>query len=540
MAVNLCHTSYEESASKCGAWEYRDGSLHCDGMSMEDLQHRLHLEFKHQATPAYIYSYLALKENVANYKEALKHLGDYGILSYSLKANSNPHIITTLRNAGVSMATTVSGNEILMAIKCGFPPERIILNGNGKQQWEIELAVSRGVLLNIDSVFDALQLVNVCKTLGMNARALLRLNPAIDAQTHPYLATALADSKFGVEMGQVDEVLRVVSAQEEGVGAEGNSQRDRLIDLQGVHIHIGSAISKVQVYSEMMKSAVQTLMHIRISGWPEASIINLGGGLGIDQTNPPYKHQSSSAADSLFITPPSQTPLSAESTSISLRSSQTEGNILDHHGNVTDINSGKGTDMDLQQKEFPVPKQLVEEVLPHLPRDTYLILEPGRSLVGTAGIVVTSILGVKSNAGKEFLVVDAAMTEVIRPSLYGAVHPISYITPPQHNEAAVFDVVGPVCESGDFLSRQCPLQSPISGEEANNSVYNRPVSNIQRVPYKSIPGTSLAIWNCGAYCSSMSSNYNLRPHAMEVLVTSPTKYKIIRKPQQFADLVSNF
>ncbi|KAG7168482.1 Diaminopimelate decarboxylase 1-like [Homarus americanus] len=237
-------------------------------------------------------------------------------------------------------------------------------------------------------------LVNVARELGVRARALVRLNPALDAHTHPYLATALADSKFGVEVDQ-----------------------------------------------------------IRDSGWQKASMINLGGGLSVSY-EPPIDggyHQEETIPTSL-INPTS--PLSSK-------------------------------------------KRITPET--------------------TKGVVMTEVMGVKTNAGREFVVVDAAMTEVIRPALYGVHHPICYVTTPSaHQEVAEVDVVGPVCESGDFLARRCFLPRP------------------------SASGDALVVWAAGAYCASMASNYNLRPHALEVLVHSPDSYKVLRRPQEFEDLVREF
>ncbi|XP_069995404.1 uncharacterized protein [Penaeus vannamei] len=432
-------------------WSYVDGVLHCDGMSLEDLRMSLRKDYGHQGSPAHVYSHSALVANVRKYTDALCPLGERGALSYSLKANSNLRVLETLRQAGVTMATTVSGNEILMAMKAGFAASNIIYNGTGKRRWEVELAVKHGVLLNLDSEFDARLIAGVAREVGVRARCLVRLNPALNADTHPYLATALADSKFGVEFHQLEKVLQAVRA-----GESGNEEH---VAVEGVHIHVGSAVSRTRVYADMTRAAARTLREIRERGWPRASTINLGGGLNIRLSGVPRK--------------------------------------------------------DGEDQERPAtPENLVDAILPILPQDTTLLLEPGRSLVATAGVLMTEVLGVKTNGDRRFLVVDSAMTEVIRPALYGAHHPVTHVTVPSSQERAAMDVVGPVCESGDFLARRCML-SP-----------NPP------------SGAALVVWATGAYCSSMASNYNLRPHAVEVIVRAPDLYTIVRRPENFEDLVS--
>ncbi|XP_042223041.1 diaminopimelate decarboxylase 1, chloroplastic-like isoform X2 [Homarus americanus] len=458
-------------------WVYKGGTLHCDGMSLERLREHLRQEFGHLSSPAFVYSSATLHSSVLRYKDALTPLGMKGVLSYSVKANSNPGVVEALREAGVTLATTVSGNEVFLALRAGFLPHQVILNGNGKHRWEVELGVRRGVLLNVDSVFDARQLVNVARELGVRARALVRLNPALDAHTHPYLATALADSKFGVEVDQVEE--------------------------------------------------------IRDSGWQKASMINLGGGLSVSY-EPPIDggyHQEETIPTSL-INPTSPlsskkriTPETTKGTPNSLITKETTPNKprtkeTTPNSSMTRENTQKSiraTPSSTVTEATPTPQELVETILPYLPEGATLVLEPGRSLVATAGVVMTEVMGVKTNAGREFVVVDAAMTEVIRPALYGVHHPICYVTTPSaHQEVAEVDVVGPVCESGDFLARRCFLPRP------------------------SASGDALVVWAAGAYCASMASNYNLRPHALEVLVHSPDSYKVLRRPQEFEDLVREF
>ncbi|XP_053652515.1 uncharacterized protein [Cherax quadricarinatus] len=447
----------------------------------------LRQKYGYLASPAFVYSLGMLRHNVRDYKDTL---GPRGVLSYSLKANSNPGLLVALRDAGVTMATTVSGNEVLMALHAGFLPRQVILNGNGKRRWEVELAVRHEVLLNVDSVFDAQLLVDVVREVGVRARALVRLNPVLDAHTHPYLATALRDSKFGVEERQLLQVLKVLG----GSGASGHVDLDecvavhKYVSVEGVHVHVGSAITQIQVYVKMMQAASLVLKQIQEYGWKAATIINLGGGLNVFYDLP------TSPASTM---PP---PATMERQS---KSKETAANSAVSSPVTADTSSSGYT-----------PQELIEKVLPYLPEGATLVLEPGRSLVASAGVVMTEVLGVKTNGGKEYVVVDAAMTEVIRPALYHAHHPITYVTPPAHQPLVEVDVVGPVCESSDFLARRCLLQRPPAG-----------------------PGVALVVWRTGAYCSSMASNYNLRPHALEVMVHGPESYKVLRRPQEFQDLL---
>ncbi|XP_037794600.1 probable diaminopimelate decarboxylase, chloroplastic [Penaeus monodon] len=252
----------------------------------------------------------------------------------------------------------------------------------------------------------------------------------------------------GQDVNSKDEVLQAVRT--------GESGGEEHVTVEGVHIHVGSAVSRTQVYADIARAAARTLREIRERGWPRASTINLGGGLNIRLSGLSGKNEERPAT----------------------------------------------------------PEKLVGAILPLLPEGSTLLLEPGRSLVATAGVLMTEVLGMKVNGERRFLMVDAAMTEVIRPALYGAHHPVTHVTIPSSQERAVMDVVGPVCESGDFLAHRCMLSpSPSSGD-------------------------ALVVWATGAYCSSMASNYNLRPRAIEVLVKAPDLYTVVRRPENFGDLIS--
>lgn len=443
-------------------WEVGNGTVYCDGMSLERLRTDLRRQFSSRASPVHVYSLGTLRHNVRQYLDALIPVEPAGgVLAYAVKANSNPWVVKALREAGVERATCVSGNEMKVALKAGFPPDKIILNGNGKRRWEVEDAIRGGSLLNVDSLFDAHQIVHAASAVGKPARVLLRLNPAADAHTHPYLSTALADSKFGVEESQVRQVLTVL---QEAWG---------LVDVEGVHVHLGSAIRDTGVYAGVMHAVSRTLHQIQAIGyWPLANLVNLGGGLDIPHTLPD----------------------------------------MTNDWPTTFVDNGTS-----QATTF-TPEDLIRAVQPLLPAGCTLLLEPGRSLVATAGVVMTEVLGVKRNGGKTFVVVDAAMTEVIRPALYGARHPVTQLTRPFCGrvlgaDTPTVDVVGPVCESSDVLARDCRLHPPFE------------------------QGDALLLWHTGAYCASMASNYNMRPLAMEVMIHDFNNYKVIRRPQDFSDII---
>ncbi|MPC33017.1 putative diaminopimelate decarboxylase, chloroplastic [Portunus trituberculatus] len=443
-------------------------------MSLEHLRRDLQYQYGPGASPLFVYSCATLVHNVRCYLDALKSMhswkdvvfqGAAGVLAYSMKANGNPRVAAALLEAGVQRATCI--HYCLDSITLASTPLP------ATSRWEVEEAVRGGSLLNVDSIFDACRVVEVATDVGLQAKLLLRLNPAIDALTHPYLSTAMADCKFGIEESQVKQVLGVLWSARNSVKVE------------GVHVHLGSAITDLSVYGNVMQSVSRVLYQIfhynkpeqiRQFGWHDAAVVNLGGGLGVF----PAPHQL-----------PRDHPLALIDT---------------------------GTSMD----PTPTPADLMKVVLPLLPEGVTLILEPGRSLVASAGVLMTEILGVKTNGGKVFVVTDAAMTEVIRPALYSSKHPVTRLTQPKTDtilkEAAhLVDVVGPVCESGDYLAKDCRLPPPAVTQ-----------------------GDCLLVWMTGAYCSAMASNYNMRPHVMEVMVHGPANYKIIRRPQNFDDIMKEY
>lgn len=438
---------------------YKSGVLFCEKIAIREVKTWLKEHRISRNSPTFVFSRNQIISNVSSYSLALKKLERKTKLNYALKANMNPTIVCIMRDLGCSV-TLVSGFELELALRLCFEPEHIVFNGNGKQDWEIELAVSVGCLLNVDSLFNVKQTTGVCRRLQKQARILLRVNPDIDAKVHKYNTTGKSGSKFGVSADSLDDVLEEISS-------------EPLLQLVGLHCHLGSTITDVSVFRDCTRAILALYRQLRSRGFETLTCLNLGGGLGID-----YKRHAS------FTQPSSQAD------------------------QATDI---------LTPVQIPTPEDLVQAIDEALGKEEVsLILEPGRSLIGNAGILLTTVLGVKHGRQKNYIVTDGAMTEVIRPALYEAYHHIDLAEPTQETDSQklLFDVVGPVCESGDFLGKD---------------------------RYLSIPheGCCLAVFDVGAYCASMSSNYNMRPRAAEVLV-SGEKLELIRRPDSLEDILTPY
>jgi diaminopimelate decarboxylase len=432
-------------------FSFQDGTLYGEQLAVADILNQV------QETPFYLYSAARLRHNVQAYRHALSRPDiPPGRVYYALKANNNLTLLRLLHENGCG-ATTVSGNEIHLALAAGFAPARILFNGNGKTPAELEFAIEQGVMLNVDSAFDLENIGRAARTVGATPRGrpatgpaqdrplpeqprpdtvdvLLRLNPAIDPQVHPYNATGLRASKFGIPPARIPWFLNRLR----------EMPRVRLV---GLHCHLGSTITQVAVFRDAARLMAGYYQEIAAQGFP-LRFLNLGGGLG--------------------LAPP---------------------------GN----------------ESVPTPADLVAAIQDFLPPGATLILEPGRSIVGDAGILVCRVIGVKDNGYKRFIVTDGSMAELIRPSLYDAHHDIAFITPVA-GEPAEFDIVGPVCESGDFLGKDRRLPAPPAG-------------------------IGIAIFHAGAYGYAMSSNYNARLRPAEYLVDGE-QLTMIRRPErleQFLD-----
>lgn len=403
-----------------------EGYMVCEGVRIRTLQEDLF------TSPFYVYSKSQLVANYKAYQEALEGLN--GIIGYAIKANNNLRIVELFRSFG-SGAVLVSGNELRLAIKAGMDMSKTILNGNGKTVHELELAIRSGCLINVDSEFDLEHIVFSSKIVGKTAKVLIRINPDVDPQVHPYVSTGLASSKFGIRNSHLQWFLDRIREEES-------------LSLVGVHCHLGSAIKKVDIFKDAADIMLGFIEQIKSQGFDSLQYLNIGGGLGID-----YERLGA---------------------------------------------------------EIPRPKDLINTIRPQLVESGLtIIVEPGRSAVGNAGIFVSEVIGVKTNGSKDFIVVDGSMSELIRPSLYDAYQYISLTEP--GGEVKKFDVVGPVCESGDFLGKDRMLPTPDEG-------------------------AGLAVMDAGAYGMAMASNYNMKPRPVEVMVDGDD-WTIIRRAETFDDLM---
>jgi len=407
---------------------FEDGYLLCEGLRVETIAEEV------GQTPFYLYSARALRENFTAYVQTQVEFPM--IVSYAIKANGNLYILKLLRQLG-SGVTLVSGGELRLALAAGFNPSQMIFNGNGKTIPELALAIKQGTLINIDSIFDLEHIERVIEKVGRSADLLLRINPDIDPEVHPYVSTGLRNSKFGLSPKWIPELLARL-------------KKTPALNLVGLHCHLGSTISNLDVFQETMQVMATQYESIREQGF-QLQYLNLGGGLGIDYL---------------------------------------------------------GTEAD-----FPTAKDLVGVIQDQIPEDTTLILEPGRSLVGNAGILICRVIGVKRSGAKNFIITDGSMTELLRPSLYQAYHRIQFIEPVL-GKPDIFDIVGPVCESADFLGKDRTLPFPPEG-------------------------TGIAIFDTGAYGYAMSSNYNARLRPAEYLVDGE-ELALIRRAEIFEDQMRLF
>ena len=406
---------------KMKVFNYRARNMFCEDVPLVEIVERV-------GTPCYVYSSAQIRENYRRLTDAFADVDP--LICYSVKANSNLAILHLLQQESCGF-DVVSGGELFRTQAVGADPRKVVFSGVGKTPQEMEMAVEGEILsLNLESIQELEQLIDLTRQRGLQARIGLRINPDIDAETHPYIATGLRDHKFGIDTDQIERTLNLLDTAPQ-------------IQLNGLGFHIGSQILDVQPFIDAF---------VKLKSWAdklgerglEIQHLDLGGGFGI-----PYQGE---------ITP------------------------------------------DLERYATFLTKA----------RDGYQILmEPGRAIVGDAGILLTGVLYQKSSHGKRFLVVDAGMNDLLRPTLYQAYHEVLPIQEKERWMTA--DVVGPICESGDFFAHD------------------------RHVPDSS-PGECLAIMNAGAYGFVLASNYNSRGRSAEVLVGGD-QWEVVRKRETFEDLI---
>ncbi|MFT3717817.1 diaminopimelate decarboxylase [Pseudorhodoferax sp.] len=391
---------------------YRDGALHVEDVRVADLA-ALH------GTPLFVYSKAAMLAALAAYQRGFA--GRRARICYAMKANSTLAVLQLFARAGCGF-DIVSGGELARVLAAGGDPAKVIFSGVGKTRAEMQQALVHGIAcFNVESAAELDVLNEVALQAGRTAPVSIRVNPDVDAQTHPYISTGLKGNKFGVAH---DEALALYR---HAAGLEG-------LRIVGIDCHIGSQITQASPYLDAMDRVLDLVDAIEAAGI-RIEHIDFGGGLGIDYGAP------------------------------------------------------DGT-------EPPGADGLWQQLLARLDARGYgerlLMIEPGRSLVGNAGLCVAEVLYLKPGGQKNFCIVDAAMNDLPRPAMYEAYHRIVPLALRQDAQATAYDVVGPVCESGDWLGRERTLA-------------------VQ-------PGDRLAVLSAGAYCMSMASNYNTRGRAAEVLV----------------------
>jgi diaminopimelate decarboxylase len=393
----------------------------------------LHALAQAHGTPLFVYSQSAMLNALAAYQRGLA--GRRHQICYAMKANSSLAILQTLVRAGCGL-DIVSGGELERALRAGVSPQKIIFSGVGKTRAEMRRALGVGIgCFNVESVAEIEVLGAVAQGMGLRAPVSLRVNPNVDAQTHPYISTGLKDNKFGIAHEDV------VSTYQRAAAHPG-------LRVVGIDCHIGSQITQAAPYLDAMDRVLDLVQAIEIHGI-HIEHIDFGGGLGIN-----YHGDTPPSADALW-------------------------------------------------------RALLAKLDARGYGDRAIFIEPGRSLVGNAGVCLTEVLYLKPGEHKNFCIVDAAMNDLPRPAMYQAYHQIVPVqTPSLDTPTLTWDVVGPICESGDWLGRDRDLAVRA--------------------------GDCLAVLSAGAYCMSMASNYNTRGRAAEILV-SGDRVQVIRERESADD-----
>jgi diaminopimelate decarboxylase len=420
------------------AFEYRGGELYCEDVPAAALAERF-------GTPLYVYARSELTQAYDRMAAAFAALSP--TICFSIKSCHNLHVLRVLRERGAAF-DAVSIGEVRRAIEAGAAGTDIVFAGVGKTHSEIDEALRLGVgCFNVESAEELDALRAAAAQIGGTVRAALRVNPDVDAHTHPYTTTGKQENKFGIEIGEARKLFRMYAGHAHA-------------RLSGIHVHIGSPVNTVEPYVETVKRTLALIDQLADDG-VTIDLLNLGGGWGTcyqDDDAPPIDTYAAAIV-----------PLLAD-------------------------------------------------------RKLSIHLEPGRSIAASAGILLARVIYRKQSRARRFVIVDAAMTELIRPALYGAYH---FIWPTVAGEAFVptnrradldmpglltVDVVGPVCESSDFLAK------------------GRALPPLEQ-------GDLIAVFSAGAYGSVMSSQYNSRPRAAEVLVRGADA-SLIRRRETYDDLVA--
>lgn len=404
-------------------FSYRSGELYAEDVALRVIA-------EHHGTPCYVYSRATLERHWHAFDDALgthPHL-----VCFAVKANSNLGVLNVLARLGAGF-DIVSVGELERVLAAGGDPARVLFSGVGKQAHEIHRALEVGIrCFNVESATELERLNRVAGELGKSAAVALRVNPDVDAHTHPYISTGLRENKFGIAIEQAPALYR-------------RARELRHIRISGVDCHIGSQLTELDPFLDAL-DRILTLVEQLTDDGIAIDHLDLGGGLGVRYSD--------------------ETP--------------------------------------------PTPAAYADALLGHLgDRPFEIFLEPGRAIAANAGVLLTRVDSLKHNETKDFAVIDAAMNDLIRPSLYQAWQAIVSVEQRPEGKAGIYDLVGPICETGDFLGKQRSLTLR--------------------------EGSLLAVRSCGAYGFTMASNYNSRPRPPEVMVDGD-QIHVVRRRETLSEL----
>ena len=380
-------------------------------------------------TPLYCYSYNQLKKNINNFKKNFKAFSP--LICFAVKSNSNINLIREIKKLGLG-ADVVSIGELMMAIKAGVNPKKIVFSGVGKTSKEIDYAINKKILLiNAESESEIREIERIAKFKKKIVNVGIRLNPNTDAKTLNQISTGKKENKFGVDKKMFFELINY-------------TKKSKNINLKCLSVHIGSQILDHKPYKKMLKVLDRIIKKCNHN----FEYIDLGGGMGISYNN----------------------------------------------------------DKQLNYKEY---NHAIKKFLKK--HKSKIIFEPGRSIVGNIGILVSKVIYIKENEKKDFIILDAGMNDLMRPALYGAIHRTLPATKTSTISKKIYEFVGPICESTDKFTT---------------------IKKFQKLKEKDL----VIICDVGAYGMSLSSNYNIRPKSIEILVKG-SKINIIKKRQKLKDLI---
>ncbi|MBI9072508.1 MAG: diaminopimelate decarboxylase [Melioribacteraceae bacterium] len=403
---------------------YKENELYCEDVKLNPVADEL-------GTPLYVYSKKFFQDRYLEFTNAFKDVNHK--IFFASKSNFNLNVIKTFADLGSGIDVNSAG-ELYRALKAGIDPKKILLTGVGKTADEIRMGLENDVLIIKAESYGEVELINkIAGELGKVAHVAFRVNPNVDAKTHSYISTGLAENKFGIAATEAVQFF---------------TECDKMpnIKMTGIDMHIGSQITTIEPYIEAVEKLSSLVEELRSNGI-SIEHFDIGGGMGVL-----YKDETTFT-----------------------------------------------------------PAQLAEAIVPLFKKlNCEIMFEPGRYFTANGGVLLTEVLYTKSNNNKNFIVTDAAMTDLLRPSIYGSYHHIQPVIK-NGEEDIIADVVGPVCESGDFLAKKREISKVKSGDK-------------------------LAVMSAGAYSMVMASNYNARRRPAEVMVDGD-KYYVVRSRETFEHLL---